>query len=210
LSGIKIDLDFIKRLKAYHPNLLLIADGTQFLGTTRFSFAESGLDVLGASMYKWMLAGYGNGVFMIKSEAQSKIFPETIGFNSADAIYGQKMDIPFIKRLEPGHQDTLNYGSLEQSIQFLYKVGMAEVEAKIKTLSEIAKKRFSELGLLEKSVEKRKEHSNIFNIKGDSEVFQKLKEHNIISSQRANGIRVSFHFYNTEEDLEKLISVIQK
>jgi selenocysteine lyase/cysteine desulfurase len=210
LTGIKIDLDFLKRLKAYHPNLLLVADGTQFLGTSNFSFSESGLDVLGASTYKWLLAGYGNGVFMIKEEVQKKIFPKTIGFNSADAIYNQRDEISFVKRFEPGHQDTLNYGSLEQAVNALEKIGMNVVEEKIKTLTAKAKFRFTELGLLDNAVVNRKQHSSIFNIKGNDYLFQKLKENNIICSQRGNGIRVSFHFYNTEEELEKFISVVSK
>jgi selenocysteine lyase/cysteine desulfurase len=116
LNGIKINLEFLKRLKAYHPNLILVADGTQFLGTTQFSFLQSGIDVLGASCYKWMLSGYGNGLFMIKESTQKNIFPKTVGFNSADAVYSQRDAISFIKRFEPGHQDTLNYGSLEQKL----------------------------------------------------------------------------------------------
>jgi hypothetical protein len=36
LNGIKIDIVILKQLKAYHPNLLLIADGTQYLGTEAF------------------------------------------------------------------------------------------------------------------------------------------------------------------------------
>ena len=210
LSGVKIDFEFLKRLKAYHPDLLIIGDGTQFLGTSRFSFAESGLDVLGASTYKWMLAGYGNGVFMIKAEAQKKILPETIGFNSADAVFSKQDEISFVKRFEPGHQDTFNYGSLERSIQFLNDFGMERIEEKIRRLSDIAKSRFTELDLLDDIVLKRDQHSNIFNIKGSDTLFQKLKENNIICSKRANGIRVSFHFYNTEEDLDKLLSVITK
>lgn len=208
LSGIKIDFEFLKRLKAYHSDLLIIGDGTQFLGTSRFSFAESGLDVLGASTYKWMLAGYGNAVFMVKAEAQKKISIETIGFNSADAVFSKLDDIPFVKRFEPGHQDTLNYGSLERSIEFLNDFGMDKVEERITNLSNIAKSRLSELGLLDDIVIKRDQHSSIFNIKGNDALFQKLKENNIICSQRAHGIRVSFHFYNTEEDVENLISVI--
>lgn len=210
LSGIKIDFEFLKRLKAYHSNLLIIGDGTQFLGTSRFNFAESGLDVLGASTYKWMLAGYGNGVFMIKEEAQKKIFPETIGFNSADAIFSKQDDIPFVKRFEPGHQDTFNYGSLERSIAFLNDFGMDKVEERIRNLSEMVKVRLSELGLLDDIVMKRNQHSSIFNIKGSDSLFQKLKDNNIICSQRAHGIRFSFHFYNTEEDVNKLVSVISK
>jgi len=208
ISGIKIDLEFLKRLKAYHPNLLLVADGTQFLGTSDFSFSKSGLDVLGASTYKWMLAGYGNGVFIVKEDIHNKITPKTIGFNSADAIYGKRDEITFIKRFEPGHQDTLNYGSLQLSIKMLQDIGMKVIENKINSISIMAKKRFTELGLLDDSVVRRNQHSSIFNLKGNDALFQKLKENNIICSQRGNGIRVSFHFYNTEEELDKVISII--
>ena len=208
ISGIRIDLDFIKRLKAYHPNLIIIADGTQFLGTTDFNFSESGVDILIASCYKWLLGGYGNAIIMVKEETQNKISPKAIGFNSSDAIYNGKDDIKFIKRFEPGHQDTLNYGSLQKSIEMLEKVGMKVIEEKIKLLAEEAKKRFEQLNLLEDAVVKREQHSSIFNIRSKNGLFQKLKEKNIICSQRGKGIRVSFHFYNSLEDIEKLIEVI--
>ncbi len=208
LNGIKIDLDFLKQLKAYHPNLLLIADGTQYLGTEQFNFSESPLDVLGASCYKWLLAGYGNGIFMVKESAQHKIFPSTIGFNSAEAIYSKRDDIGFMKHFEPGHQDTLNYGSLEQSLYFLEKIGIETISEKVSEISQKAKIKFSEMGLLENMVLNRNQHSAIFNIKGDPKLFQKLKENHIICSLRDKGIRVSFHFYNTEEDLQRLISFL--
>jgi selenocysteine lyase/cysteine desulfurase len=209
ISGIKIDLDFIKRLKAYHPNLIIIADGTQFLGTSDFNFSESGLDVLIASCYKWLLAGYGNAIILVKEAAQKRISPKTIGFNSSDAMYSKRDDIPFVKRFEPGHQDTLNYGSLQKSLEMLENIGMNVIEEKINLLSREAKKRFEELGLLTDDVLKRKQHSSVFNIRGNEGLFQKLKENNVICSQRGNGVRVSFHFYNSMEDLDRLIEIIK-
>ena len=59
LDGFLINIDFLKELKKQHPNLIIIADGTQFCGTRSFDFESSGIDVLGASAYKWLLAGYG-------------------------------------------------------------------------------------------------------------------------------------------------------
>jgi selenocysteine lyase/cysteine desulfurase len=209
ISGIKIDLDFIKRLKAYHPNLIIIADGTQYLGTSDFNFSESGLDVLIASCYKWLLAGYGNAIIMVKEDTQKRISPKAIGFNSSDAIYSRRDDITFVKRFEPGHQDTLNYGSLQKSLEMLEKIGMNVIEEKIKLLASEAKKRFEELDLLSDAVVQREQHSSIFNIKAKKGLFQKLKENKIICSQRGNGIRVGFHFYNSLEDLDKLIEVIK-
>lgn len=208
INGVLIDLDFLKRLKAYHPEIMLIADGTQYLGTTHFNFSESAIDVLGASCYKWLLAGYGNGLFMVKNEAQARIFPKTIGFNSADAAFSLKDEISFVGRLEPGHQDTLNYGSLAESIAFLENIGMTEIERYLKQLTLKAKNEFIKAGLLSADAPNRRPQSTIFNINGDATLFQKLKDRNIICSLRGKGIRVSFHFYNTEADLYKLLDVV--
>ncbi len=208
INGIRMDEDFLARLKAYHPDLLLIADGTQYLGTTRFNFAESPIDVMGASAYKWLNAGYGNGLFMIQPEAQQRIFPKTIGYNSADVAFGNKDEISFTGYLEPGHQDTLNYGSLAVAVRFMEKIGMETIEDYLSELSNEARTEFEKRGLLEESVVVREQHSTIFNIKGDRDVFEKLKANNIVCSQRGRGIRVSFHFYNDREDLEHLLRVL--
>lgn len=208
LNGIKIDFEFLKQLKVYHPNLLLIADGTQYLGTENFSFANSGIDVLGASAYKWLTAGYGNGFIMVKEAARDRIFPKTIGFNSAARFESLATETAFMKHFEPGHQDTLNYGSLQQAILFQQNLGSERLYKRIKSLSHKAKERFAEMGLLQDDTLLREKHSSIFNLKGDKALFQKLRENKIICSPRGGGIRVSFHYYNTEVDLEKLIEVL--
>jgi selenocysteine lyase/cysteine desulfurase len=205
LNGVKIDFNFLKQLKAYHPDLLLIADGTQYLGTEPFDFAESAIDVLGASCYKWMLSGYGNGIFMVKEAVQHSIHPSTIGFNSADATFENRAHIPFIKRFEPGHQDSLAYGSIGQSIRFLEGFGKDKISEKLNVLCGKAKEAFGAKGILDLASAKRENFSTIFNLTGDKKVFQKLTNENIICSQRGDGIRVGFHLYNTEEDLEKLL-----
>lgn len=209
LNGIKIDLEFLKLLKSYHPDLLLIADGTQYLGTEIFNFAESGIDVLGASAYKWLHAGYGNGMILVKESSRVCIFPQTIGFNSAETFESGITETSFMKHFEPGHQDTLNFGSLEQSILFVEALGKEKLYENIRNLSSKAKLRFTEMGLLRNDTLLRENHSSIFNLKADEAVFQKLKENNIIASLRGGGIRVGFHYYNSAEDLEKLLEVLR-
>lgn len=210
ISGIRMDLNFIKDLKKEHPNLLIIADGTQFLGTTNFNFKESGIDVIGGSCYKWMLSGYGNGVFIVREEVQHKIFPNTVGFNSADAQFNRKNDIEFVGHLEPGHQDTLNYGSLGESVKWMEQLGKDRIQNHLEMLSVAAKEAFANLGLLDQKTILRKQHSTIFNLKGDEQIFKTLKEHQIICSLRGKGIRVSFHLYNTLEDVHKLVSLLEQ
>ncbi|TAI46966.1 aminotransferase class V-fold PLP-dependent enzyme [Flagellimonas allohymeniacidonis] len=209
ISGVKIDLDFLKKLKTEFEDLLIIADGTQFCGTQRFDFEDSGIDVLGASAYKWLLAGYGNGFVLVKDEAKKRFDVKSIGNNSVDRDITKRDDIPFCKRLEPGHLDSLNFGSLKFSLEFLEQIGMQNIEEQLKKLGLMAKKGFQELGLLDELVQLREEHSTIFNIKGDGRLFDKLQQNDVVCVQRGEGIRLSFHFYNTENEIKTIMDILR-
>jgi selenocysteine lyase/cysteine desulfurase len=207
INGIQIDFEFLRQLKGDFPDLLIVVDGTQYCGVETFDFENSGIDVLGASAYKWMNAGYGNGFFLFKEAVQERIFPKMLGFNSIRGKYKEGHST-LIGKLEPGHLDTLTMGSITAAIELINKIGMPTIEQQIGTLKKQAHESFAEKGLLEDVVVKRKAHSSIFNIKGDEKLFNKLREHGIICSQRGQGIRVSFHYFNTEADLNKLLKVI--
>ncbi len=209
ISGMLIDFTFLQQLKEQFPHVLMVGDGTQYLGTALYDFDKGPFDIIGASSYKWMLSGYGNGFFMLKENVFDRIHPKMIGFNSADAVYGNKEKIDFIGRMEPGHQDTLNYGTLGEAIEFLQEIGMEHIEYKLNRLSSYAFERFKQLEWLDEGTLARKKHATIFNIKGDQALFLKLKNQGIITSYRGKGIRVSFHFYNSENDLDHLIHAMQ-
>lgn len=207
ISGIKLDLDFIKELKQRYPAILFIADGTQFCGTASFDFEASGLDFLGSSGYKWMLSGYGNGFVFLKEEAVNRLYVDTSKYSMPTE--------PFLKGrgalslyFEPGHLDTLAFGTLQQSIFSFQKLSMRHIETTIKNLSAKARAEFSERGLLTSIVQERKNHSSIFNLTVDGKVYEKLKAANIICLPRGQGIRVGFHYYNIEEDLKRILEVI--
>lgn len=210
LNGVRIDLDFLRGLKQEHPDLLIIADGTQFCGTENFNFDTSGIDVLGASAYKWMLGGYGCGFFLVKNEAQSRFTIKSTGLHSVNNDASGKAAIPFCKLLEPGHLDTFNFGSLQFSLDFLGRIGMDTIEAQLGTLSNKAKNGFADLGLLDETVVHRKRHSTIFNVRGTNALFQYLTKNNVICSQRGEGIRFGFHFYNTEKDIDAIMRLLKK
>ncbi|NKI25627.1 aminotransferase class V-fold PLP-dependent enzyme [Arenibacter sp. 6A1] len=209
LNGVKVDLDFLKSLKNDFPELLIIADGTQFCGTQQFNFDTSGIDVLGASGYKWLLGGYGNGFMMFKEGVSAKFSCKSTGFYSANHGFERKEQISFVKQFEPGHLDTFNFGSLNYSLKFLTEIGLDKVYGQIEKLTQKAKEEFAEAGLLEEAVIKRKEHSSIFKIKDTGKLWDKLNNNEVVCSQRGDGIRLSFHFYNTEKEIEKVVRIIK-
>ncbi|WP_316839102.1 aminotransferase class V-fold PLP-dependent enzyme [Pedobacter gandavensis] len=208
-SGIKIDLNFLKRLKENYPDLLIVGDGTQFCGTTAFNFEESGLDVLMSSGYKWMLSGYGNGFALLKDQVSQHLYQDRINCPLPTE--------PFLKDrsllslcFEPGHLDTLNFGTLKQSILLIESLGTDFIANRLASIGEMAKKALTARGLLSNAVAARDQHSTIFNIPTNTELNQRLQEANIIVSPRGDGLRLSFYFYNTVEDLEKLLRILDQ
>jgi len=207
ISGIKIDLDFIKQLKSEFPDLLIIADGTQYCGTEPFNFNASGIDILIASSYKWMLGGYGNGFVLLKDKAREALYAH----NKPSPIFlaDQNKDALAL-HFEPGHLDTLNFGSLYQSIQYMEQLDQNFIKNRIQQLVVPAKEALTSMGLLSPTVVGRKLHSSIFNLNLPANSLDKLQKENIICSFRGNGLRVSFHFYNSEQDLDNLLDTIAK
>lgn len=210
VNGVAVDLEFLSDLKEDFPELLIIADGTQFCGTTDFDFKTSAIDVLGASSYKWLLAGYGNAFFLFKDRIKELANVEVIGFNAANADPKNRDKIRFAKKFEPGHLDTLNFGTLKHSLSLLTALGKDGIANRLQSLSIKAMKEFSAMRLLEDVVISRKVHSTIFNVKGDDTMFRHLTRNGIICSQRGNGIRFSFHFYNTTQEIDQIVRILKE
>lgn len=208
INGIKLDLNFLKTLKKENPHLLLIADGTQYCGTEVFNFEDSALDVLGVSAYKWLNAGYGNGFFLFKEHMKDQIAPAGLELRELQGK-NKPHTGSFIGKFEPGHLDTLNFGSLLTALDLIKQVGLNEIENRLKVLGRLAKEKLADKDLLEPAVVNRKLHSSIFNIRGDEKLFNKLRSKKIICSMRGEGVRVSFHYFNSEADLDQLLKSLK-
>ena len=206
ISGIRLDPQFLKHVKGNHPDLLLFADGTQFCGVESFSFDDSGIDVLGASAYKWLNAGYGNG-FLLFSSSMDTVIPGTTGFQPLRGKHKPHQG-DLIGRFEPGHRDTLSFGSLKTALELMEKIGMARIEELVRRNASHARAALEDRNLLDDVIVKRECHAPIYNISGDDTLFQKLRNRNIHCSRRGNGIRLSFHYFNTDQDIERLLQVL--
>lgn len=208
ISGIRLSFDFLADLKRAYPSTLLVADCTQFLGTEAFDFKTSPLDVVIGSCYKWMLSGYGNGLLFVKDTAKAKLYPKVIGFNSTEYKSFEREDAPFNRLFEPGHHDTLNHGSVAQAIAFVNSLGTENCFNALTAIKKNAMEAFVNRGLIDDFIAARKEHSSIFNLKLSSTDYYNLREAGVISSLRGDGVRMSFHFYNSTRDLDRLLQLL--
>ncbi|WP_028297804.1 aminotransferase class V-fold PLP-dependent enzyme [Olivibacter sitiensis] len=208
LDGLQIDLDFLKDLKQRYSHLLLVADATQYCGARPFDFEKSAIDILICSGYKWLLAGYGNGFVCLKEDAAEQLFAVTKEMRKPQEPFLQDKDhLSFF--FEPGHQDTLSYGTLQHSLQLFEQFDFPLLTQQLQQLAEKAKEGFIQRGLLsEKVAQRRYAHSNIFSLHISTEKYQQLQMAKIVCLPRGEGIRVAFHIYNTADDLDHLLEVL--
>ena len=208
-NGLRIDPDFIRYLREKYPHLLMIADGTQFCGAFEFDFENSGLDILGGSGYKWLLAGTGNGYMLFSERAEERLKLKTTGFNAVGGNLEDKGHIRLAKHLEPGHLDSLCFGSLDFSLNKLLEWGLENIERHTASLRKKAIDELVSMGLVEDWVGSRKVHGNIVNIRGGDGLYKYLEEEGVCCSRRGGGIRLSFHLYNSSADIDRLLRILQ-
>ena len=207
ISGLRMQSKFIKKLKSNFPDLLLIADGTQFIGTGAFNFEESGLDALIGSGYKWLLGGYGNGYLFLSDVLRNLIYEKgkTVVLPSNPMLNGRDY-LSLI--LEPGHLDSLNFGSLNESLNYLNAIGLDTIEDINNKTCNKARLMFNQKGLLADWIIERPEQSTIISVPLKKETIDKLEKANILFAARGAGTRISFHFYNTLEDLDRFMELL--
>ena len=194
-SGLLIDQDFLKKLKLNYPDLLIVGDGTQFLGAHEFHFDNSPFDIVAASGYKWILAGFGNGVVMISTSFLERATLDATAMR---------------ERFFQGHFNILGMASLGFAIDQLRNNNFQELIKKKTELGLKAKKQLTDEGFLPTWVAARPNHSTIFSINGGEELHDFLQSKNIRVVLRGSGVRVSFHWYNTDQDLFNLVTALKE
>lgn len=208
ISGFRMDNTFIKKIKATYPDLLLVADGTQFTGTTVFNFSSSGLDALVGSGYKWLIGGFGNGYVFLSDQIKDELYEDRK--KAAGTTDSWKKENYLSSCFEPGHLDTLNFGSLHHGLNYLQTLGMDFIEKTNQQLCQTARETFYSRGLIPGWMFDRKEQSTIINLPLGTETIDRLNAAGILSSKRGTGLRISFHFYNTKEDLNCFLEVLDQ
>ena len=205
LDGFHINLNWLKQIKSLYPELLVVADGTQFCGIGEFDFDSSGIDILGSSGYKWMLGGYGNGFFCFKDQILDQIRLSQLGFGSVRGDAERRLAVGLAECLEPGHIDALSAGTLGEAVAEMQEWGREVLSQQNDRLQKKVAECFEGLGLLDEWVFRRPQQGMIFSFPYTDERWVSLsKGTEVYCAQRAGRIRVGFHFYNTEEEVESI------
>ena len=213
---------------AHKKGAIVIVDASQSIPHMKIDVQDLDADFLVFSGHK-MLAPLGIGVLYGKREILNKMTPFLMGGDMIEYVYEQETTYaPLPNKFEAGTQNVEGVVGLGAAIDYINEIGYDKIAEVEKELTEYAREKLSKLDYLDLYLTPNKEnHSSVFsfNIKGvhphdvasilDTEnVYVRSGNHCAQPLLRSLGIdstcRASLYFYNTKEDIDKLVHGLDK
>lgn len=210
-TGFRQDLEAIGRLKGKR---YLVVNATQGFGALALDVKKWNADFLCTNSYKWLMAGYGGGVFYIRKELLSRLRPGTVGWRSMrvpELMDNQKLDLhPHAMRYELGCPPFPAIFGVAAACEYQMKIGLQKIEKRILELTDFAIQKLQEKGFEILSPLEKKHRSGIvvFKVKDPAKVWKELLAKKIYVSPRSGGIRIAPHFYNSMEEIERFVKLL--
>jgi cysteine desulfurase / selenocysteine lyase len=222
-TGFRQDLKELGRLTK-QKGLYFVVNPTQSLGALYFDVKDFGIDFMASNGHKWMLSSFGIGAIYMKRKYLRDVENFKPPFFSQ---FGQKRRENFdnnmkinmsnsATRFELGTPHFPNIVALNAALRYISKIGIKHIEKRILNLTEYLIDNLQNMKLqILSPIEERKYRSGIILFKARNKkpvniVMELEKRSNIIVSARGKGIRVSAHFYNNEDDIDKLIVSLKR
>lgn len=214
-SGYRNDLERIGRL-CKRRGVYLVVDGIQGIGALRLDVKKCRIDGLSCGGHKWLLAPQGTGVFYCSSEAIQELKHPMPGWMSVvgwqDYYEFDFKMFPDSRRYESAQKNYLGTTGLLESLKLFNALKIQDVERRILSLTDYLCGALRREGFRIYSPRGEGEKSGIVSFyprrwKAES-VWRKLLAEGIITSARQGRIRVSPHFYNTFEEMDKLVKAL--
>jgi cysteine desulfurase/selenocysteine lyase len=210
-NGFRSDLAELSSIKGAHA---LVVNASQAAGVFEIDVKRMKIDALCSTGHKWMLSGYGSGFVYISRELQSASRQRAIGWLSVQDPYGGANNEVHLRhdvsaRAELGCPNFAGIFALGASIEMMQSIGMENIESRALELNRRLTARLVESGwkvLSPVGEEKYRSAETLVAAADPPKVVNQLAERKIYVTEKPQGFRVSTDFFNTDDDIEKLIT----
>ena len=197
-TGEVTDVDAVVRA-AEHHGALTICDATQSVGwlpidATRF-------DVVTCSAYKWLMSPRGSAFMSVRPAFLERVTPQSAGWFAGADIHGSYYGLPM--RLAPDARRLdlspawFSWVGTTPALELIEQIGVETIHAHNVAL---ANRLRAGLGLTP---------SNSAIVSAAVEAASdKLAGTEVMAATRAGALRASFHVYNTEADVDRVLELL--
>jgi cysteine desulfurase/selenocysteine lyase len=176
----------------------LIVDGVQAVGAVPAQAALA--DAYCASVFKWLLAGFGLGFVAVSDRLAGELQPAVRGYNNESPS----------RSLRYGHINYPGIYALHSSLEYMRSVGWEAIHARVAELALRAIASLRSRGF--EVITPDRAHAGIVSIRHPSAatLVRALAAQSIFVEDRGLVVRAAPHFYNTEEDIDRFVSALAR
>lgn len=219
ISGYRIDISAIGKYLR-ERKILFCLDAIQTVGA--FPTPVEYVDFLAADSHKWMLGPCGTGLFYVRREVQEKLNPPVYGWHNVRCPnFVAQEQINFrsgAKKFEAGTHNLVGISGLIAAMELILEVGVDNNATELLRKRALLIKALQAKGFTVLQADAPSENASgivTFLKPGEdlAALNQKLLAANIVPSLRTDRkgqhyIRLSPHFYNTDDELQRLLDLL--
>ena len=212
-NGFRTEVSTITQM-AHSVGALVMLDDYQDCGTRPVDVKAMNLDFYVAGTLKYLLGPPGLAFLYVRKELIPSLAPTVTGwFGQAHpfAYNPQHFELsPTARRFESGSPSVPNVYGAMPGFQMLEEIGMENVAAHVETLTQELLNHARELGIFAKTPARSVGPLVVLPCRDSAQMLQALAQSGIVASNRFDGLRISFHVYNTLDDVRAVVDVLKK
>jgi selenocysteine lyase/cysteine desulfurase len=212
-NGFRLDPAAVGDIKGSHAFVL---NASQSAGAFAIDVKRMKIDALCSTGHKWLLSGYGSGFVYLSRELLHESMSHALGWLSVEEPFEMRNDEfrprhDAAARVELGCPPFAGMFSLGASIDLIREVGRDSIEARALQLNQYLTSSLADHGwqvLSPLRDESMRSAETLVAFDEPAEVVRKLVKGGVIVTEKPEGIRVATHFFNNEDDIDRLIAAL--
>lgn len=214
-NGFRIDPQAVGEIKGNH---VFVLNGSQSAGAFEIDVKRMKIDALCSTGHKWLLSGYGSGFVYLNRELLNESMSHALGWLSVEDPFAMRNDEfrprhDAAARVELGCPHFAAIFSLGAALDLVNEIGIDNIQARALELNRYLTNRLgeSEFEVISPLVnEESRSAETLVRTDQPHEIVRRLFQRGVIVTEKPEGIRVATHFFNNEDDVEKLIGALKE
>jgi selenocysteine lyase/cysteine desulfurase len=214
-NGARLDIGAVAKL-ARAKGALVLLDCYQSVGSVDIDVKALDVDFAVGGMLKYLLGTAGIGFLYVRDSLVRSLHPTHTGWFAQENIFAMAIDAnrpsPTARRFEAGTPPVVSCYASEAGLKIMLDVGMPAIERRIRELTRSCMEKLRDIGWasVTPSQDERRGAMICVPSKASGALAQELMRRNIVASHRDDNLRVCFHFYNNDEDVDVLVETLRE
>jgi kynureninase len=202
--------------RAHEVGAMVVLDTYQSAGTVPFSVKELNADFATGGSVKWLCGGPGAGYLYVRPDLQQRLEPKTTGWMAHEEPFAFDPELRYasnITRFLHGSPAIPALYAAQSGYKIINEIGVEKIREKSVRQTDYLIQLAEEAGFRVTSPRESTRRGGTVTIAPDSAsnvAMELIRREFIVDYRPGAGVRISPHFYTTDEELELVVEEMKK